>query len=337
MSWLRKLLRTTHRRHTHQRFALDACAEVTSPAGQRLVRLLLRHHRRYLQGALAPDLRIRDFHNHVVHAGDGYWGGGPAKATRWHDWMQDQLAHRAWSDAAHTAGILSHYFTDMLQPLHTDHSDREQLIHRPFEYSVAKAYDLVFRRWQQNANQVRFELAAGDGWLAAAMLQSARLAHREFQPIVDGYQLEMAVDDPPAGLNEAACRRLADLFGVAITGWARILERIAAEAESRAGHPLPTGQLVGPFGQAVLQAPFRRFSDWIDDRHEAKAVAELFAEYLQHGRLRHHAPEETVVIRRVIQVHRQEQARQQQAAREKTAGQKTAQGPATAPPPARAA
>ena len=73
---------------THQLFALDALPLVQTDAGKRLVRLLLRHHHRYLAGATDPDLRFRDFQNHVVHVTDGYWGGAPRVAHQWYDRLQ---------------------------------------------------------------------------------------------------------------------------------------------------------------------------------------------------------------------------------------------------------
>ncbi|CAN0424209.1 unnamed protein product, partial [Hapterophycus canaliculatus] len=114
--WLLTILRAAHCRSTHHHFAIDALPLVGTDAGQRLVSQLLRHHSRYLTGAKDPDSRFRDFQNHVVHVDDGYWGGAPRVAHQWYDRLQKYLRQDRWSDAAHAAGVLSHYFTDPIQP-----------------------------------------------------------------------------------------------------------------------------------------------------------------------------------------------------------------------------
>ncbi|MEM9589655.1 MAG: DUF4332 domain-containing protein, partial [Planctomycetota bacterium] len=129
--WLLAILKAAHCRSTHHHFAIDALRHIQTEPGRRLTGVLLRFHARYLAGAKDPDTRFRDFHNHVVHVNEGYWGGAPRVATQWHDRLRRYLRQNRFSDAAHAAGVLSHYFTDPIQPLHTAQSASEKVLHRP--------------------------------------------------------------------------------------------------------------------------------------------------------------------------------------------------------------
>lgn len=118
MSVLLSVLRAAHCRSTHHYFAIDSTRYVDTVAGRRLVSVLLKHHERFLEGAKAPDDRFRDFQNHCVHVRTGYWGA-PRLALTWYERLRDYLVHGRYADAAYSAGVMSHYFTDPLQPLHT--------------------------------------------------------------------------------------------------------------------------------------------------------------------------------------------------------------------------
>ena len=173
MRTLLSILRAAHCRSTHHHFAIDALPMIETDAGQRLSQILLRYHDRYLAGAKDPDTRFRDFHNHVVHVTDGYWGGAPAAAIRWYARLQTLLCKSQWADAAHAAGVLSHYFSDPLQPLHTAQNEREKVIHRPLEWSITKSYASIRQQWLRDDIQVEFTLSHQTGWLAAAILSFA--------------------------------------------------------------------------------------------------------------------------------------------------------------------
>ncbi|MEM9646066.1 MAG: DUF4332 domain-containing protein, partial [Planctomycetota bacterium] len=116
MNPLLTILRAAHCRSTHHFFAVDALPLVQTGAGKRLVSWLMRHHDRYLTGAKDPDTRFRDFHNHVVHVADGYWGGAPRLAHQWYERLQKSVRERDFSEAAYAAGVMSHYFTHRSTP-----------------------------------------------------------------------------------------------------------------------------------------------------------------------------------------------------------------------------
>ncbi len=307
------ILRAAHCRSTHHYFAIDALANTESDAGGRLGQILLRYHDRYLAGAKDPDTRFRDFHNHVIHVTDGYWGGAPAKAIRWYERLQKLLGEERWSEAAHAMGVLSHYVTDPMQPLHTAQSERETLVHRPLEWSITKSYESIRQQWLDSDAQVRFQLSNQPGWLPEAILHGARVAHRSYDLLINSYNLEAGVKDPPRGLNAPSRTALAELFGLATVGLAKIIDRAAQQAEQHRGGSLPTPPLTMALVLAGIRVPHRVWLRRIENRREQTAVEELLEEYQRCGELREHLPQESKTVQRSIVVYQRDRARRRQA------------------------
>lgn len=316
------ILRAAHCRSTHHFFAIDALPLIQTGAGRRLTSQLLRHHHRYLTGAKDPDTRFRDFQNHVVHVTDGYWGGAPRVAHMWYDRMQRYLRCDRFGDAAHAAGVLSHYFTDPLQPLHTQQCEAEKVLHRPIEWSITKSYQSIYERWKQDDLRVVFQLSGGPGWLGEAILHGARFANHKYASLLDQYDLEQGVRDPVAGLNADLRESLAELFGLAITGLARVLERAAADAEAARRAPLPTAGFAVPILLATLRVPARLWSKRNTYKSEQAAVERLFKEFQRTGSLVANLPNEVDITHRVAAVYQDEQ-RWKQARLERLASKST--------------
>jgi hypothetical protein len=302
MEGLITVLRAAHARSTHHHFALDALRHVRTDAGNRLVRLLLKYHVNYLAGAKDPDTRFRDFQNHVVHVADSNWGGAPRAAERWYGRLQQFLRSQDWADAAHAAGVLSHYFTDPLQPLHTSQSEREAVVHRPLEWSICLCYQEILSRWTEDRFRIVFQLSSRGDWLAAAILRGAELAHRSYETLVSTYDLQAAKRHPRLGLSEPAKDNLAELFGVAITGWARVLERTAEEAADN----VPVVSLVPSLFMATLSIPRALLLRRLDNRLEQKQVGLLLDHYMATGVLAPYVPEEVALIRKVLAIRERE-------------------------------
>lgn len=306
MNALIKLLRVTHCRSTHHLFALDALPLMQTDAGSRLARILLRHHERYLAGAIDPDERFRDYQNHVIHANEGYWGGAPRVAQAWYERLQRYLRTDRLSDAAHAAGVLSHYFTDIMQPLHTEICAREKVLHQPIERSVYETYESIYRGWQEDEMRIVFQLADRPEWLGEAMLHAARFAHRKRETLLDGYSIEGFSHPPHHGLNVHCRAALAELFGLAITGTARLLERAADESEAKCHQPLPRVSLAPSFSWAMVAAPIRWPAKWLSDRGQRSETIALIDEYGRTGSLHEHLPTDVDIAHRVVQVYHDE-------------------------------
>tara|TARA_R110002073_G_scaffold56905_7_gene144743 strand:- start:4504 stop:5544 length:1041 start_codon:yes stop_codon:yes gene_type:complete len=337
MKPLLSLLRAIHCRNTHHFFAIDALPLVASDSGKRLTQLLLRYHDHYLRGATDPDYRFRDYQNHVVHVSEGYWGGAPRVAHQWYDRLMKYLRTDRWTDAAHAAGVLSHYFTDPLQPLHTAHGERERVLHQPIEWSVQASYRSIFEDWKRSELQVVFQLAENPGWLGEAILHGARFANQKYDVLIQHYDLQKSVDNRAAAFDSISRAALAELVGLTVTGWACVLERIASEAEHIRGDSLPTFSLWQPFVAATIKTPFRLWanrieSKWIQDEFES-----LVEEYQRTGQLRRHLPAEVDIVHRVVKIYhdellwKQERQRRLQSRQTVTRVDKPADPPAETP------
>ena len=300
------IIRAAHCRSTHHYFAVDALPLVQTESGERLVGHLLRHYRRYLAGTQDPDRRFRDFQNHVVHVNDRFWGGAPRVAHQWYDRLLRYLRNDRFSDAAHAAGVLSHYFTDPFQPLHTQSCERGEVLHRPFEWSISQSYDAILECWQEDQMRVVFSLSDQPQWLGEAILHGARFANRKRERLLSEYDLCRAVKHPSDGLSVDLRASMAEIFGIAITGWARVIERTALDAEATRMRALPQAGSVVAITDAAWRAPIGWWKRARVYRRERQAVEALYEEFMKLGRLREHLPAEADIVRRVIEIYRQD-------------------------------
>ncbi len=312
MDLLITILRAAHCRSTHHFFVIDALPMLSTERGRRLKSVLLKHHSRYLAGAKHPDTKFRDFRNHVVHVNDGYWGGAPKKAETWYQNLLDDLDAKQWARAAYSAGVLSHYFTDPLMPLHTAQSKIESVVHRPMEWSVTKSYQRIFSRWQEGHHKIVFDVSSDAGWLAHTVRRGAKVANRYYDDLIAHYDLEAGVRKPTSGFDDKSIDILAGLFGLAITGWAEILNRAAEQTRSEIPElPLTAASLL-----ATIKMPVAWITRRIEFRREREAVQAIFDEYKAKGRVERNKPAEVQAVavqrRRDLERQRENQRIEQQ-------------------------
>ncbi len=293
MSLLTTILRAAHCRSTHHYFALDAIPMLETASGIQLGRILLQHYSAYLRGAKDPDTKFRDFKNHVLHVGDNNWGGAPRACEKWLATATEQLEHQQFKEAAYSLGVLSHYFTDPIMPLHTGSSEHEGVVHRPMEWSVCKSYEEIYSQIRDGKVRVNFQLARRDGWISEAVLTAAQQSHRHYHRIIEIYDLERGVKRPIEGLNAESREILVSMFGIAITGWARILERVAQSCQS----PLPAVSLNLATVVSAIQIPSQWVVRKIASAQEQQAVRAVFAEFERTGTVRANLPEEVRSVR----------------------------------------
>ncbi len=288
------ILRAAHCRSTHQFFVLDALPLIKTDGGRRLGSQLLKHYKPYLAGAKAPDTEFRDFQNHVLHVRDGHWGGAASKAEKWYEQFVTSICRESWTEAAYNAGVLSHYFTDPLMPLHTAQSEIESVVHRPLEWSVTKSYDRIIQRYRQGEQKAFFRTSHGAGWLAEVVTKGAGLSNRHYDELIQRYDLEKGTRRPEEGFDDRSIDILSELFGVALTGWAHILERAAIDSNV----DIPNAQLSVSSLIATISMPVAWIRRRIESAAEQNAVKEIFDEFRSTGTVTEHLPAEIKVVRR---------------------------------------
>lgn len=279
---------------THHKLAVDALRLLSGESAERWRNLFLTQFDAYLTGSKAPDDQFKDFRNHVLHVADGGWGGAVAAAEQWYQQTIDALRGRKWKEAAYAAGVLSHYVTDPVMPLHTGQSERENNMHRACEWSVSQSYDALLETLDEElGGYPPVELPAQDQWLKRLITRNAQAAHAEYDRIVSGYDFAKGVKHPAAGLNAELTACFARLLGLATVSFARVLQRGLTESEAQPPLTFPT--LKGML--ASLNVPI----DWVTKKmanaEERKQVKAIYRELQQTGRVEQTLPEENRTVR----------------------------------------
>jgi len=125
--------------------------------------------------ARSADEVFKDFKNHVLHVRDGDWGGAPQAAREWYRRTVRALQAKDWQHAVYSAGVMSHYVVDPIQPFHTHQTEAEGTIHRAVEWSLSKAFPEMLLILEQ---ELGFPLTSPcprvrtgwNGWRATALL-----------------------------------------------------------------------------------------------------------------------------------------------------------------------
>ena len=293
MNLLFRIVYAAHATGTHHKLALDALRHLQCMDADLWQRLFLAHAKVYLEGSKAPDTQFKDFKNHVLHTRDGYWGGAPEKVRSWYQHLVEALAQQDWQTAVHSAGVLSHYYTDPLQPLHTAQSEAENNIHRAVEWSISKAYDELARQGETEFGGMSVDLPSGPNWLAQLVCQGAERANRDYEKLIAHYDIQRGVVDPPAGLDRVARRLIAELIRYAAISYAAVLDRAIEESNV---HP-PSVPLAGATLAAVGQVPFKLIARRIADADERRQVERMYDELLATGTVETHLAEDDRAVR----------------------------------------
>ena len=262
MNLLFHIVYAAHATGTHHKLALDALRHLKCMDADMWQRLFLQHAKLYLEGSKAPDNEFKDFKNHVLHTRDGYWGGAPEKVRSWYHHLVEALAQEDWPTAVYCAGVLSHYYTDPLQPFHTAQSEAENNIHRAVEWSISKAYDELRALGEVEFANMDVELPPGPNWLAQLRLpgrrEGQRLLREADRPLRHPARRRRSAGRPRS--RGAAHRRRADpLRGAQLCRRARPRHRRGQRARR------PSVSLAAATLAAVAQVPFKVIARRIAD------------------------------------------------------------------------
>ncbi len=299
MNLLFRIVYAAHASGTHHKLALDALRHLEGMDVDLWQRLFLQHAKLYLEGSKAPDNEFKDFKNHVLHTRDGYWGGAPEKVRSWYNHLVEALAQQDWPTAVYCAGVLSHYYTDPLQPLHTAQSEAENNIHRAVEWSISKAYDELRALGEVEFPNIDVDLPPGPNWLAQLVCQGAEKANGQYEKLIAHYDIQRGVIDPPAGLDRVARRLIAELIRYATLSFAAVLGRAIEESNMHA----PDVSLAAATLTAVGQVPFKLIARRIADKEERRLVERMYDELLATGTVEKHLSEDDRTVR---ELHAQE-------------------------------
>jgi hypothetical protein len=235
VSLLLSLVFRTVARTAHERLAVDALRFLRGPDAEAWSDLLLLNHLEYLAGSEAPETRFQDFRNHVRHVGEKPWGDAPQEARRWYDRLIDAARRRQWADAAFAAGTLSHYASEPFFPLNTACTEEGFKLQAALEWSIRRSYGRLQQIIEHDqGGYPNIETPQRDDWLERMIETGAELAHEHYDAVLQHYELDRALRDPAAGMDQECQDRLAQCLAHAVVAFARILERGLAEAQVEA-------------------------------------------------------------------------------------------------------
>lgn len=279
MNLVFRIVYATHANGTHHKLALDALRYLDVVDAESWQRLFLKHAELYMRGSKAPDDEFKDFKNHVLHPRDGFWGGAPAKAESWYSNLVAALSFQKWEDAAWAAGVLSHYYTDPIQPFHTGQSEAENAIHRAAEWSINRAYDSLWAESTARNGNPAIVVPKGARWLEELMRANAVASNRHYEKLLAHYDIGKGVVDPPDGLDAVSRRIVGDLLVVAAKGFGLVLARAIAEA----GIAAPNVTLTAETLLAALKIPNKMLLKRLTDAEDRRLVTAMYDELMATG------------------------------------------------------
>jgi hypothetical protein len=158
-----------------------------------------------------PDMVLHDTYHHVYDIWGSTYGDAPTRVQELYD--ETVAALRAGDRATASAdfGLLSHYYSDICEPLHTDQSLPEEAMHDNYEQQAQTYTD-------EPGENSKWVVADGLQYVPDATLktqEAAILAHESFAPLVSEYNANRRGPDVMATTEKSldqAANGLADLM-----------------------------------------------------------------------------------------------------------------------------
>ncbi len=278
---------------SHHKLAMDALCHLQNEYRERWKNIFLKYAPKFIEGAKAPDKVFKDFANHVLHVEENYWGGAPQKAEEWYHKLVQALKDKNWPEAAYNAGVLSHYYTDPIQPLHTAQSENENNIHRAFEWSISKSYNDLKKIGEREFANTKVSVPLDANWLEQLVKKGAKKARPHYEQLVEQYDFKKGVKVPQEGLNQESSKILAELIIYAAIGFSKILDKAFEEANVIPPHVDLNISVI----LAGLNIPVRWVTSKMEDKKERKLVEKMYEELQNTGKVEDNLPEDDKCVR----------------------------------------
>ncbi|NQX80359.1 MAG: DUF4332 domain-containing protein [Hyphomicrobiaceae bacterium] len=292
MNLLFHIIYATHANDTHEKLALDALRYLETDEASAWQSLFLNHAQLYLSGSRAPDLEFKDFKNHVLHVRDNYWGGAPEKVESWYNLLVGELKRGNWEQAAWCAGVLSHYYTDPINPLHTAQCDAENNIHKAVEWLISRCYGDLRKRGLK-AEKPDIYIGSSETWLKEMVINGAEFANYHYETIISGYNFRVGITNSRQGLDVVCRSLIGKLLVYASYGLSRILDRAFEDSQQLPPRFPSTSKTL----LAMLRAPRKLVGNKLSNAKELKALRHMYEEFEKIGRIDQTMNEEQKVIR----------------------------------------
>lgn len=281
---------------THHMLAMDSLRYLRCPDYERWSRLFLSEAELFLDGTKAPDRKFRDFRNHVLHVKDGYWGGAANAANLWYDRLVATLRKKDFRRAVYCAGVLSHYLSDALMPLHTAQTEDETQVHRFIEWGTSKIYwrlvsthetARVLQNWRPP------ESPASEDWLSVLVQSGAEFANQYYDTLIDHYDPAAGQIRPVDGFDDASRAAISISLGWAIKTIAFVIDQAIIESEVAA----PSKSLGLQTVIATLSLPLFAAVRKYKTTHGRKTIDAIWRELKATGKVIENLPSDDAEVR----------------------------------------
>lgn len=161
-----------------------------------------------------PDTVLHDFRHHVYDVWDDPYGDAPTRVQALYDETVSQLRAHDATAASATFGLLSHYYADACNPLHTDQSAEEERMHGRYETASQRHVDQP----DENAGWVVPDGIARRRDAAQETRDAAATAHAAYARLVARYPahgMDAEVTEITRVSLDRAANGLADLMASA--------------------------------------------------------------------------------------------------------------------------
>ncbi|MEZ6122153.1 MAG: DUF4332 domain-containing protein [Planctomycetaceae bacterium] len=281
---------------THHMLAMDALRYLRCDKADLWASVFLADVQQYMDGAKAPDSKFKDFRNHVLHVADHDWGGAVTASQTWYERLLEQLRLQDWSRAVYCAGVLSHYLTDPLMPLHTGQTEDEGQVHKFIEWGTAGIYrELVSTIPAARAlqNWKPPETSASEDWLALLVKAGAVRAHEHYDIMIDHYDPVTGHQNPRAGFDSICRDSLSTLLGCAIRSLAFVLDQAITVSQAVP----PRRNLTVATVLSGLSTPLFWVTRKLADQADRKQVQAIWEELQATGKVIDQLPADEKAVR----------------------------------------
>ena len=281
---------------THHKLAMDALRYLRAGEFEDWARLFLSEVQFYMDGAKAPDTKFKDFRNHVLHVSDNFWGGAVLTAEQWYARLVEQLKAKDWQRAVYCAGVLSHYVTDPLMPLHTGQTEDEAQVHKFIEWGTARIYEQLVCTHDAARSLMNWrhpEYRISEDWLALLIIEGAELSHKHYDVMIDHYDPTHAKKDPTVGFDTTSRASIAKLLGWSIRAMAFVIDQAIIESNVTP----PKRSLAVSTVLSGMSTPLLWITRKLADKADRVAVQKIWDELQQTGKVINSLPEDDRTIR----------------------------------------
>lgn len=175
------------------------------------------------------------------------------------------------------AGVLTHYVTDPLMPLHTGQTEDEAQVHKFIEWGTAKIYqNLIYTHETARVlqNWKPPETPASEDWLPLLITAGAKVAHTHYDTLIDHYDPAIGRDEPGEGFDDISRASISTMLGWSIKAIAYVIDQAIMEA----GVAPPKRGLTVATVLSGLSTPLFWVTRKLSDRKDRDTVAAIWEE-----------------------------------------------------------